>query len=233
MPQASLGLLNLWSINLEVGIENEKRVKSVPQASLGGQSVKCSGRTNEPPEKFTFYFAHAKATPRNAKARHGRAHLLKLPKLPPPTHPPHPPRPLVLLNTPTFCLKPRQAGTWNPSALNREISGDILKQCNFSILFPPFTYLYFQPSFVWHPFLYQGGGNWTLTTYCAINNQLQRGTPNAIEMIMATNFLFLNLFSNPFPIIACSCHHWLAEWFMFLRLVTLADEECKVDSCMQ
>ena len=64
----------------------------------------------------------------------------------------------------------------------------------FSILFPPFTYLYFQPSFVWHPFLYQGGGNWTLTTYCAINNQLQRGTPNAIEMIMATNFLFLNLF---------------------------------------
>ena len=113
----------------------------MPQASLGGQSVKCSGRTNEPPEKFTFYFAHAKATPRNAKARHGRAHLLKLPKLPPPTHPPHPPRPLVLLNTPTFCLKPRQAGTWNPSALNRDSSRDILKQCNFPFLFPPSTYL--------------------------------------------------------------------------------------------
>ena len=84
--KSELGLFNFWSINLKVGIENEKRVKSVPQASLGGQSVKCSGRTNEPPEKFTFYFAHAKATPRNAKARHGRAHLLKLPKLPPPTH---------------------------------------------------------------------------------------------------------------------------------------------------
>ena len=140
MPQASLGLLNLWSINLEVGIENEKRVKSVPQASLGGQSVKCSGRTNEPPEKFTFYFAHAKATPRNAKARHGTGASIKTSQTPP-SHPPHPPRPLVLLNTPTFCLKPRQAGTWNPSALNREISGDILKQCNFSILFPPLTSL--------------------------------------------------------------------------------------------
>ena len=141
--KSELGLFTFLPINLEVGIENEKRVKSVPQASLGGQSVKCSGRTNEPPEKFTFYFAHAKATPRNAKARHGRAHLLKLPKLPPPIHPPHPPRPLVLLNTPTFCLKPRQAGTWNPSALNREISGDILKQCNFpfcSLLLHIFTF---------------------------------------------------------------------------------------------
>ena len=142
MPQASLGLLNLWSINLEVGIENEKRVKSVPQASLGGQSVKCSGRTNEPPEKFTFYFAHAKATPRNAKARHGTGASIKTSQTPP-SHPPHPPRPLVLLNTPTFCLKPRQAGTWNPSALNREISGDILKQCNFpycSLLLHIFTF---------------------------------------------------------------------------------------------
>ena len=147
----------------------------MPQASLGGQSVKCSGRTNEPPEKFTFYFAHAKATPRNAKARHGTGASIKTSQTPP-SHPPYLPRPLVLLNTPTFCLKPRQAGTWNPSALNRDNSRDILKQCNFSILFPPFTYLYFQPSFVWHPFLYQGGGNWTLTTYCAINNQLQRGT---------------------------------------------------------
>ena len=83
--KSELGLFTFLPINLEVGIENKKRVKSVPQASLGGQSVKCSGRTNEPPEKFTFYFAHAKATPRNAKARHGRAHLLKLPKTPP-TH---------------------------------------------------------------------------------------------------------------------------------------------------
>ena len=74
---------------------------------------------------------------RQGTPRHGtaRAHLLKLPKLPPPSHPPHPPRPLVLLNTPTFCLKPRQAGTWNPSALNREISRDILKQCNFPFCF--------------------------------------------------------------------------------------------------
>ena len=90
----------------------------------------------------------------------------------------------------------------------------------FSILFPPFTYLYFQPSFVWHPFLYQGGGNWTLTTYCAINNQLQRGTPNAIEMIKATNFLFLNLFFWPFSdhCLALSSLHWLTKWFLFLRL---------------
>ena len=112
----------------------------MPQASLGGQSVKCSGRTNEPPEKFTFYFAHAKATPRNAKARHGTGASIKTSQTPP-SHPPCPPRPLVLLNTPTFCLKPRQAGTWNPSALNREISGDILKHCNFPFVFPPFTYL--------------------------------------------------------------------------------------------
>ena len=70
--KSELGLFTFLPINLEVGIENEKRVKSVPQASLGGQSVKCSGRTNEPPEKFTFYFAHA------------TQHLLKLHKLPSP-----------------------------------------------------------------------------------------------------------------------------------------------------
>ena len=47
-------------------------VKIGARASLGGWSVKCSGRTNEPPPKFTFYFAHA------------TAHLLKLHNTPPP-----------------------------------------------------------------------------------------------------------------------------------------------------
>ena len=106
----------------------------MPQASLGGQSVKCSGRTNEPPEKFTFYFAHAKATPRNAKARHGRAHLLKLPKLPPPTHPPHPPRPLVLLNTPTFCLKLRRLALGILLPLTGTVRGIFLSNAIFHIV---------------------------------------------------------------------------------------------------
>ena len=133
MPQTSLGLLNLWSINLEVGIENEKRVKSVPQASLGGQSVKCSGRTNEPPEKFTFYFAHAKATPRNAKARHGRGASIKTSQTPP-SHPPHPPRPLVLLNTPTFCLKPRRLALGILLPLTGKFRGIFLSNAIFHIV---------------------------------------------------------------------------------------------------
>ena len=142
MPQASLGLLNLWSINLEVGIENEKRVKSVPQASLGGQSVKCSGRTNEPPEKFTFYFAHAKATPRNAKARHGTGASIKTSQTPP-SHPPHPPRPLVLLNTPTFCLKPRRLALGILLPLTGKFRGIFLSNAIFhffSLLLHIFTF---------------------------------------------------------------------------------------------